>query len=54
MISPEFPDNELDRLNAVKNYGLLDTLPESELDDITQLIAHICEVPISLITIFRH
>lgn len=51
MISPEFPDNELDRLNAVKNYGLLDTLPESELDDITQLIAHICEVPISLITI---
>ncbi|WP_396600756.1 ATP-binding protein [Algibacter sp. R77976] len=51
MIKPEFPDNELDRLEAVKQYNLLDTLPESDFDNITSLVANICKVPISLITL---
>ncbi|QIE58589.1 GAF domain-containing sensor histidine kinase [Rasiella rasia] len=51
MISPKTPDNEQQRLEAVHSYGLLDTLPEEEFDDITSLIAGICEAPISLITL---
>lgn len=51
MIAPQFPANENERLNVVKSYSLLDTLPESDFDDITQLISTICNVPISLITL---
>lgn len=51
MISPNIPANEQERLNAVRSYGLLDTLPEEEYDDLTCLIASVCETPISLITL---
>jgi signal transduction histidine kinase len=51
MISPEFPQNEKERLSAVYKYRLLDTLPESDFDNITSLISTICNVPISLITL---
>ena len=51
VISPKFPENENERLNAVKQYGLLDTLAEKDFDNITNLIATLCEVPISLITL---
>ena len=51
MIKPELPKNESKRLEEVKKYKLLDTLPESDFDNITKLVANICDVPISLITI---
>lgn len=51
MIIPEFPLNEKERLEAVKKYSLLDTLPEADFDNITNLIAALCDVPISLITL---
>ncbi|MDG5491919.1 GAF domain-containing sensor histidine kinase [Psychroserpens sp. SPM9] len=51
MQSPKFPKNELQRLNAVKSYAILDSLPEKDYDKITKLIATICEVPIALITV---
>ncbi|MFD2917784.1 sensor histidine kinase [Psychroserpens luteus] len=51
MQSPKFPKNELQRLDAVKSYNILDTLPEIDYDNITKLIANICDVPISLITV---
>ena len=51
MIAPKFPENENERLNAVKEYKLLDTLPEEDFDNITNLVANICDVPISLITL---
>ena len=51
MIAPDFPKNEKKRLSAVHKYKLLDTLPESDFDNITSLVATICEVPISLITL---
>lgn len=38
------------RINAFKEYALLNELPESDFDGITQLAATICQVPISLIT----
>ncbi|SFZ92127.1 Signal transduction histidine kinase [Flaviramulus basaltis] len=51
MIKPELPNNESRRLEIVKQYNLLDTLPESDFDNITNLVASICDVPISLITL---
>ncbi len=51
MIPPKFPENEKERLAEVKKYNLLDTLSENDFDNITALIAAICEVPISLITL---
>ena len=51
MISPHNPPNELARLEEVMSYGLLDTLPEQEYDDVTEFIASICETPISLVTL---
>ena len=51
MIKPSIPVNEQDRLAAVREYGLLDTLPENDFDNITTLTASICDVPISLVTL---
>ncbi len=51
MIAPIYPSNEKKRLENVESYGLLDTLPEQEYDDITQLIASVCDTPISLVTL---
>jgi signal transduction histidine kinase len=51
MIAPKFPPTEEKRLKEVKSYKLLDTLPEEAYDDITQLIATVCDTPISLITL---
>ncbi|MCW8980344.1 MULTISPECIES: GAF domain-containing sensor histidine kinase [Altibacter] len=51
MITPTLPKNEQERLNAVKSYSLLDTLPEEDFDNITALVASICDVPISLVTL---
>ncbi|WP_419210863.1 GAF domain-containing protein [Maribacter sp. X9] len=39
------------RLEDVLSYELLDTLPEKDLDEITELASLICGTPISLITI---
>jgi signal transduction histidine kinase len=51
MIPPKIPENENDRLLAVEKYKLLDTLPEELYDNITALIANICDTPISLVTL---
>lgn len=48
---PELPDNELLRLNVLPEYQLLDTLPEEDYDNITNLAATICDAPVSLITL---
>jgi PAS domain S-box-containing protein len=39
------------RLQTLQRYGILDTLPESEYDDIVQLAARLCEVPIALVSL---
>jgi len=51
MILPAIPSNEDERLNELKEYSILDTFEEQEYDDITQIASHICETPISLITL---
>jgi adenylate cyclase len=45
------PNNEADRLRALRSYKILDTNPEERFDELTQLAAIICGVPISLITL---
>ncbi len=45
------PIGEQKRMAALRQYNLLDTLPEQSLDDLTSLAAHICEAPISMISL---
>ncbi len=51
MIAPCQSANEEQRLEALHQYKLLDTLPEEGLDCLTELAAHICDAPISLISL---
>jgi diguanylate cyclase (GGDEF)-like protein/PAS domain S-box-containing protein len=39
------------RLDALRSFAILDTLPEKDYDDLTQLAAEICQAPISLISL---
>ena len=45
------PANETERLEALASYGVLDTPPEQGFDDLTMLAAHLCDVPIAVITL---
>jgi diguanylate cyclase (GGDEF)-like protein/PAS domain S-box-containing protein len=42
---------EVARLEALYQYQVLDTAPETEFDDLTQLAAQICQAPIALVSL---
>lgn len=45
------PHNEKERLAALEEYHILDTLPEQDFDAIIKIASEICHTPISLISI---
>ena len=51
MIAPGLPANEVERLAALRGLRVLDTLPEEAWDDITLIAAHVCRVPIALVSL---
>jgi len=45
------PDNEAERLAALREYRILDTMAEQAYDDLTALAAYLCGVPIAMISL---
>lgn len=39
------PKSEIRRLEALRNYHVLDSAPEREFDDVVKVASHICDVP---------
>jgi signal transduction histidine kinase len=43
--------NDAARVSELRSYGVLDTPPEEVFDEFTKLAAHICQAPISLVSL---
>lgn len=51
MKKPPLPPDETARLEKLKSYDILDTLPEHEFEEIVKLASWICDTPISTVTL---
>lgn len=51
MQKPVRPDDELDRLKALRSTGLLDSAPEARFDRLTRLIRRLLGVPTALVSL---
>ena len=54
MPKPSHSTSETHRLATLRSYAVLDTSAEKELDELTDLAAHICGTPIALISLVDH
>ncbi len=45
------PPNEAERLAALRAYGLIDTEPERDFDELVALAARLCECPVATVTL---
>jgi GAF domain-containing protein len=50
MLSPPKPPDEQKRLEILREYQILDTAAEKVFDDITNLAADVCQIPICLLS----
>lgn len=50
-MKPPIPSNELQRLAALEELGILDTPQEEAFDDITKLAATLCNTPVALVSL---
>ncbi len=48
------PDDENERVRELRDLGILDTLPEDGYDQIVELVASLCDTPISLVSFVDH
>ncbi len=51
MIPAPFPENEALRLKELEDFGILDTIEDTDFDDITKMASEICNRPIALISL---
>ncbi len=51
MISAPIPENEAERIAALKRYAILDSMPEKAYDDLLAIIAGICGTPMGAISL---
>lgn len=51
MHTPTTPRNERARLEVLRALDVLDTEPDAELDDLTQLAAQVCGTPVALLSL---
>lgn len=51
MITPGVPDNEVKRLESVRQLDIINSLPEEAYDTITELASYICKTPIAVVNI---
>ncbi len=50
-MKPPLPSNEAARLDALRQYQVLDTPPEEAFDDLVRIAAQICGTPVALISL---
>jgi signal transduction histidine kinase len=51
MKSANIPESEVERLKTLLDYQVLDTDPEDSFDELTNLAASVCGIPISLVSL---
>ncbi|MBX7244218.1 MAG: GAF domain-containing sensor histidine kinase [Candidatus Sumerlaeaceae bacterium] len=51
MLKPPKPANETERLRNLAEYEILDTPPEQEIDDLTEIASFICGTPVAMVSL---